>query len=543
MSFEDIFMLFGGLALFLYGMQMMSNGLEVAAGNKLKGILEKLTSHPILGVIVGTIITGIIQSSSATTVMVVGFVNSGLMTLSRAVWIIMGANIGTTVTGQLIALDVGAIAPIFAFIGVVMIVFFKNKKVNCIGDIIAGLGILFLGMNFMSDSMAPLRDSATFVSLMTSFENPFLGILAGALFTAIIQSSSASIGILQALASSGVIGLGSAVYVLFGQNIGTCVTALLASIGTNKNAKRTTLIHFMFNVIGTLIFVPLCMILPLTTWVASTAPSNVAAQIANMHTLFNITTTLVLLPFGMKLVQLAIKILPGEDIVAPQKKLVFVNEHNMGSIAIAISQLRQEVYRMFTLSNTNFQKVFFAMLHNEPLDEKEIVENEECLDYLNEEITRYVAKVASYNLSEEDSKTLSSLFKLTCDMERIGDHAYNIYETLKVIREQNITLSDEALFELSQMHVLLSSAFDVIHSADLKTLPDSLNIIIDTENQIDMMDEEFRGNLMIRINKQICSSESSFAYSQMLIDIERISDHTLNIMETLNDAHLILADE
>ena len=251
MSIHSFFSLLGGLALFLYGMQMMSTNLEAAAGSRMKQILERLTANRFLGVFVGAGITAIIQSSSATTVMVVGFVNSQLMTLKQAVWIIMGANIGTTVTGQLIALDIGAIAPLIAFAGVALILFVKQKKVQFAGGIIAGLGILFLGMGMMSAAMIPLRDSQHFVNLMTKFSNPFLGILAGAAFTAIIQSSSASVGILQALAVSGLIGLDSAVFVLFGQNIGTCITAVLASIGANRDAKRTTLIHLIFNVIGT----------------------------------------------------------------------------------------------------------------------------------------------------------------------------------------------------------------------------------------------------------------------------------------------------
>ena len=251
MNLSDILSLLGGLALFLYGMQMMSTGLENAAGNRMKQILEKLTSNRFLGVAVGAGITAVIQSSSATTVMAVGFVNSGMMTLRQAVWIIMGANIGTTITGQLIALDAGAFAPLLAFIGVVLIVFVKRVLFHHYGHIIAGLGILFIGMEMMSSAMMPLRDSSTFVELVSNFSNPFIGILAGAGFTALIQSSSASVGILQALAVSGVIGLPTAVYVLFGQNIGTCITAVLASIGTSKNAKRTTAIHLLFNLFGT----------------------------------------------------------------------------------------------------------------------------------------------------------------------------------------------------------------------------------------------------------------------------------------------------
>ena len=276
----------------------------------MKRILERLTSNRILGVLVGAGITAVIQSSSATTVMVVGFVNSGMMTLRQAVWIIMGANIGTTITGQLIALDVGVIAPLLAFVGVALVVFIKRPSVRYWGQIVAGLGILFIGMNMMSDSMKPLQDSQVFINLMTTFQNPLIGILVGAVFTAIIQSSSASVGILQTLARSGLIGLNSAVYVLFGQNIGTCITAVLASIGTSRNAKRTTIIHLMFNIIGTILFTLACMFFPLTSFVEGWTPGSPSAQIANMHTLFNVVTTLLLLPFGTYLANLATKILP-----------------------------------------------------------------------------------------------------------------------------------------------------------------------------------------------------------------------------------------
>ena len=275
MGITDVLSLLGGLALFLYGMQMMSNGLEAAAGNKMKSILEKLTSNRIKGVLVGAVITAVIQSSSATTVMVVGFVNSGLMTLKQAVWIIMGANIGTTITGQLIALDIGAIAPLIAIIGVAVMMFIKNEKAHHISSIFAGLGILFMGMDMMGAAMEPLQESEAFLNLMTKFSNPLVGILVGAVFTAIIQSSSASVGILQALAATGMIPLSSAVYVLFGQNIGTCITAVLASIGMKVNAKRTTIIHLMFNIIGTIIFTTICICVPqYITWVESLTPGQ-----------------------------------------------------------------------------------------------------------------------------------------------------------------------------------------------------------------------------------------------------------------------------
>ena len=351
MQLSDLLSLLGGLSLFLYGMHMMSSGLEMAAGDRMKTILEKLTSNRFLGVLVGALITAVIQSSSATTVMVVGFVNSGLMNLTQAVWIIMGANIGTTITGQLIALDIGATAPFVAFIGVAMVVFMHNPKMNYIGSILGGFGVLFLGMDMMSAAMVPLRDMPAFVNLMTSFTNPLLGIAAGAIFTALIQSSSASIGILQTLASSGLIGLDGAVYVLFGQNIGTCITSLLASIGTSRNAKQATFVHFSFNMIGTVLFTILCMVTPLVGIMQSITPDSVASQIANMHTLFNVVTTIVLLPFGTKLVDLAQKVLPvkqDEDLLI--KKLQYIQpvyeDKNIGTSMIYLQQTVNEIGRM-----------------------------------------------------------------------------------------------------------------------------------------------------------------------------------------------------
>ncbi len=308
----DVLRLLGGLALFLYGMQMMSAGLEEAAGARLQKLLAKLTGRPLAGVLVGAGVTAVIQSSSATTVMVVGFVNAGMMTLRQAVGVIMGANIGTTVTGQLIALDIGQIAPVFAICGVLPAVFSKRRTLRLCGQVTAGLGFLFIGMSMMSSALAPLAQSPRFIRLLTSFQSPILGILAGTVFTAVIQSSSASVGILQALAANGLIGADAAVYVLFGQNIGTCITAALAAVGTSQNAKRAAAVHILFNVFGTAIFTPLCMVIPLRAFVESLAPGDPAAQIAHMHTLFNVASTLLLFPFGGALARLAERILPEE---------------------------------------------------------------------------------------------------------------------------------------------------------------------------------------------------------------------------------------
>lgn len=531
----DFFSLLGGLALFLYGMQMMSNGLEAAAGNKMKQILEKLTANRFLGVLVGAVITAVIQSSSATTVMVVGFVNSGMMTLRQAVWIIMGANIGTTITGQLIALDVGEIAPLIAFIGVALIVFIKKQKVHHYGMIVAGLGILFIGMELMSSSMMPLRESEAFASIMTNFSNPLLGILAGAVFTAIIQSSSASVGILQALATSGLIGLPSAVYVLFGQNIGTCITAVLASIGTNRNAKRTTIIHLMFNLIGTTIFTIICMTTPLTSLVESFTPGRVAAQIANMHTLFNVVTTLILLPFGNYLAVLATKILPEKkeelgDVMHLEyiRPIETKREHQIGNSAIATNGIRSELSRMMEMAKENVDASFRAVRSGNADLLPEVEEREEYIDYLNKEISKYISKVMVNETNPKDSQYISALFKVCGNLERIGDHAMNICEYTKMMEERKISFSPAVAGEITEMQKVSNEAMEVLEK--LGEYPEeSMKKIEALEQQMDDMTENYRKAQIERMQTGKCSDEACILYSEMLTDFERIGDHILNI--------------
>ena len=537
MKITDFFSLLGGLALFLYGMQMMSNGLEAAAGNKMKQILEKLTANRFLGVLVGAGITAVIQSSSATTVMVVGFVNSGMMTLRQAVWIIMGANIGTTITGQLIALDVSAIAPLLAFLGVALVVFVKKQKVHHYGLILAGLGILFVGMDMMSTSMMPLRDSEAFVALMTKFSNPVLGILAGTIFTAVIQSSSASVGILQALATSGLIGLGNAVYVLFGQNIGTCITAILAAIGTNRNAKRTTIIHLMFNILGTTIFTTICILTPLTNVIEGLTPGNPAAQIANMHTLFNVVTTLLLLPFGTYLAKLATKILPDKkDENAEVMHMEFIRpmetkrDTQIGLSAIAVTSIRKEVHRMMTMARENVDKSFQAVKEGSTALLEDVREREEYIDFLNKEISKYISKTLVNESNPRDSKYISALFKVCGNVERIGDHAMNICEYTKLIERQKISFSSEVKREIDEMRKICDQAIDYL--AEIGQEPgqkEDIKAIVDIEQKIDDMTEDYRQKQLERMQKGTCSEEGCIIYSEMLTDFERIGDHILNI--------------
>lgn len=537
MKLTDLIGLLGGLGLFLYGMQMMSNGLEAAAGNRMKKILEKLTANRFLGVVVGAVITAVIQSSSATTVMVVGFVNSGMMTLQQAVWIIMGANVGTTITGQLIALDVGAIAPLFAFIGVAFIVFLKNEKLHHYGKIIAGLGILFIGMDMMSAAMVPLRESETFVNIITRFSNPVLGILAGAIFTAIIQSSSASVGILQALASSGVIGLPQAVYVLFGQNIGTCITAVLASIGTSRVAKRTTIIHLLFNIIGTTLFTIICILTPFTTLVEGFTPNNVSAQIANMHTIFNITTTILLIPFGSYLAKLATRILPDlpeerDDVMHLEYIQPFIpienrGETKIGISAIAITAIRNELIRMTQMTRENVGLSFDAVHDNNLALVEDVRNREEYIDYLNKEISKYISRMLVKERNPKDSQYMSALFKVCGNLERIGDHAMNICEYTNMIKEKQITFSKEVMVQIEQMKEVCCDALDLLLNSQANS--ESLHSIESIEQKIDDMTESFRKGQIDRMQTGKCSDEGCVLYSEMLTDFERIGDHILNI--------------
>lgn len=540
MTIESIFTLFGGLALFLYGMHMMSSNLEVLAGNRMKDILEKLTSNRILGVIVGAVITAVIQSSSATTVMVVGFVNSGLMTLRQAVWIIMGANIGTTITGQLIALDVGLIAPMIAFIGVALVVFLKNKKVQCAGGIIAGLGILFVGMNLMSDSMHPLRESQVFIDLMTQFKNPLIGILVGMVFTAIIQSSSASVGILQTLAVSGLIGLDGAVFVLFGQNIGTCITAVLASIGTNRSAKRTTIIHLLFNIIGTVLFVTLTLTTPFVAWMQEMTDSP-TAQIANVHTIFNITTSLCLLPFGGYLATIAERILPDKKSAAPDEERWFNDlvsshsHHPLGVSTMAIKTLKEDMQKMLLLASKNVELSFDAIIYSDLSNLADIEQREEEIDLYNAKLARRISKVLALEQSYNDTIATNQIYKVIGNLERVGDHAMNLAEFAAHLQKRNLRLSEAALDEVHEMKKICMTALQDLTDFEDKDSHQILGEITIFEQQIDDTTKLYRQNQIDRIRRGCCHVETSILYSEMLTDYERIGDHLLNIAEAYPD--------
>ena len=536
MGITDVLALLGGLALFLYGMQMMSTGLEAAAGNRMKSILEKLTSNRVKGVLVGAAITAVIQSSSATTVMVVGFVNSGLMTLKQAVWVIMGANIGTTITGQLIALDIGAIAPLFAIAGVGAIMFIKSEKVHHISSIFAGLGILFMGMDMMGAAMSPLKESEAFISLMTKFDNPLLGILVGALFTAVIQSSSASVGILQALASTGMIPLSSAVFVLFGQNIGTCITAVLASIGMKVNAKRTTVIHLLFNIIGAVLFTVICLVTPYVTWIEAMTPGDPVAQIANAHTVFNIVTTLLLLPFGTHMANIAVRILPDskkaddEDL---RLKYIrpFESSYAIGHSAVAVSQVRDEVNRMRDMVAKNISDSFDSLVQYDEKLRKTVSEREEYIDFLNKGISEYIVSLMASEMNMSDSRKINGYYAIISNLERIGDHAVNLAEYGDDMRKWEIDFSDTVKEELNEMKAQCIAALDNLKEVTSENVERILSQAVIIEQKTDDMRDKYFKKQMQRLKKGKCKPQSGIVFSEILTDFERMGDHALNIAQ------------
>ena len=536
MGITDVLALLGGLALFLYGMQMMSTGLEAAAGNRMKSILEKLTSNRVKGVLFGPAITAVIQSSSATTVMVVGFVNSGLMTLKQAVWVIMGANIGTTITGQLIALDIGAIAPLFAIAGVGAIMFIKSEKVHHISSIFAGLGILFMGMDMMGAAMSPLKESEAFISLMTKFDNPLLGILVGALFTAVIQSSSASVGILQALASTGMIPLSSAVFVLFGQNIGTCITAVLASIGMKVNAKRTTVIHLLFNIIGTVLFTVICLVTPYVTWIEAMTPGDPVAQIANAHTVFNIVTTLLLLPFGTHMANIAVRILPDskkaddEDL---RLKYIrpFESSYAIGHSAVAVSQVRDEVNRMRDMVAKNISDSFDSLVQYDEKLRKKVSEREEYIDFLNKGISEYIVSLMASEMNMSDSRKINGYYAIISNLERIGDHAVNLAEYGDDMRKWEIDFSDTVKEELNEMKAQCIAALDNLKEVTSENVERILSQAVIIEQKTDDMRDKYFKKQMQRLKKGKCKPQSGIVFSEILTDFERMGDHALNIAQ------------
>ncbi|MCR4431879.1 MAG: Na/Pi cotransporter family protein [Tepidanaerobacteraceae bacterium] len=526
MSLDSIFTLFGGLGLFIYGMKLMGEGLERAAGDRLKYLLELLTRNRVMGVLVGALVTSIIQSSSATTVMVVGLVNAGLMDLMQAIGVIMGANIGTTMTAQLIAFKFTKIALPAVGLGVAVHLFAKHKTQKFIGQIILGFGLLFFGMQTMEVALKPLAKMPEFISFMANFgKTPLLGVVAGFLTTGIIQSSSATIGILQALADQGVVNISIALPILFGDNIGTCVTALLSSIGTNITAKRAALLHLMFNIIGTVIFL---LALPVVQVAVSYTSSNPVRQIANAHTFFNVTNTIIQLPFAFLLVKLVTYIIPGAPEIV-ERGTKYIDDRLLETPPIAVAQAKKEICRMGSLALETLADTMNIFLYYNEQKARIAREKESVVNELARLTTRYLALLSRMPLSTDESKQITYMINAINDMERVGDHAMNILELAEYKEEHRLPFSNEAIRELVEMSSKVNETFQMAIDAFLAGDKSAAGTIIVKEEEIDSMENTLRSHHIKRLNEGTCNPSSGVIFLDIVNNLERVGDHAFNL--------------
>ena len=530
-TIKVIIQLMGGLGLFIYGMKLMGDGLENAAGDGLKSILEKVTSNRLMGVAIGAIVTMVIQSSSATTVMVVGFVNAGLMSLAQAAGIIMGANIGTTITAQLVAFKLDQIAPLFVFVGAALVMFARAKKRREIGNIILGFGILFTGMGIMSGAMKPLASSPAFTNILIAIgDNWFIGIIAGAAITAILQSSSATTGILIALATTGTIDIGLALPVVFGCNIGTCITAMIASIGTNKTAHKAALLHLIFNIVGTIIFLPFLGVL--ARFVQYTSPDDVSRQIANAHTVFNIANTALLLPFTTYIIKFINRVIPceeNEEKVGPK----YIDDRVLETPVIAAGQVIKETIRMANKAKQNVELAMKAFVDNDEELIQKVYENEKIKNVLEESITTYLIKLAKCDLSDREKGIVASTFHVIIDIERIGDHAENIADLSIEKINKKLKYSKDAIDELYEIYNTTLEALEIaVESYENRNINQARNIV-EIEDKIDTYQKKYREKHIQRLYDGKCNAFAGAIFLDLVSSFERIGDHSTNIAESV----------
>ena len=543
MSLAMLFQLFGGLGLFIYGMKQMSEGLQKTAGKKLKQLLGMLTSNRLVGLLVGTGVTAVIQSSSATTVMVVGFVNAGLMTLTQSIGVIMGANIGTTITAQLIAFKLSHYSLHAVAIGAALYLFSRSDRFKQIGQVILGFGILFLGLTIMKDTMKPLRDSALFVDVMQKFgESPLLGLILGAVMTVMIQSSSASIGILMSLLSVGVINYWIAVPILLGDNIGTTITALLSSIGANRTAKRAAFAHFTFNFLGAFIIVILFYVIPNFAGLIHDTVLKIShffgqdptaeRLIANTHTFFNLVNTLFWLPFVGIMVSLVKRVIPGDEITI-KRGLNFLDERMLETPIIAIDQLKPEVLRMYQIAEEMVQESTRAFLDNDLEMIKAVNDKEDIVNELEEELVTFITKIHRNSLSAEDVKIVDMYYAMIDDIESIADDAVDIAELARYKRENKVVFSSEARVTLEDnfelIYQLLAETNKIIETRDLSLSQK----ILDGEEQMDQYQLEHRNGHLARLGQGICDPNAGIVYLEVLDSLEHISDQMADITHSI----------
>ena len=542
MDFWDILALVGGLCLFLFGMNLMGSYLEKAAGGGLKTILGKLTTGKAAGFLTGVGVTAVIQSSSATTVMVVGFVNSGLLTLRQAINVIMGANVGTTVTAWLLSLTgvsgdawyveifkPTSFTPILALIGIILFMASKSNKKKDIGVILLGFATLMYGMDAMSDSVAGLRESEGFASILTLFDNPLMGVLTGALLTAIIQSSSASVGILQALSSTGAISIGMSIPIIMGQNIGTCVTALISSVGTNRNARRASVVHLSFNIIGTAILLIVFSIVRSAVDIHILGDSADQFTIAICHTLFNILCTAIMLPCAGLLEKLSMKIIPEPKDADKKDKIILLDERLMTTPAIAIERCRAVTEQMASISKASLYKAMAQLDEFNADIGAEIRDEEGQVDKYEDILGSYLVKLNTFPLTDKDMRESAKLLHLIGDIERISDHAVNIVESAEELNEKGIVFSD---FALGELRVIISAVKEIVELSYVAYVNNDISAakkVEPLEQVIDNLKEKLRTRHIERLQNGGCTIEAGFIWSDLLNNLERVSDHCSNI--------------
>ncbi len=530
--------LMGGLGLFLYGMRLMSDSLEKAAGAKMRSILEFFTKTPVRGILVGTLFTAVIQSSSAATVMVVSFVNSGLMNLYQAAGVIMGANIGTTITSQLIAFNLSELAPVIIMAGIIMVMFSKKIKVQRAGEVLLGFGILFMGLTTMSTSMSVLKESTQVVNVMGSLDSHFVALIVGMVVTAILQSSSATVGIILLLANQGLLDMRICFFIILGCNIGACVSALLAGLGGKRDAKRAALIHLLFNIIGTAIMYVIISIglEPVTHFIENISGHNPGREVANTHTLIKIVEVLMLAPFNRQIVRLTGFFVRDEE----EKKqdgfsLQYIGEKSVYSPTTAVFDAIQEMGRMGQMAVTNLENAMNALITLDEADIGQVYVVEKQIDFLNHEITNYLVKINETTLPADDAKSIGGLFHIVNDIERIGDHAENIADAARSRLAHGIQFSQSAQKELTNMLELTvkvtNYALDMFLHNNLTHMQDILNL----EEQVDQKERDLQESHIQRLTRGECTASAGMIFSDIISGLERVSDHATNIAFSLLD--------
>ncbi len=530
----------GGLGLFLFGMNLMSEGIEKAAGAKLRSILELFTKNKFMGMIVGILFTGIIQSSSACTVMVVSFVNSGLMNLYQAAGVIFGANIGTTVTSQLVSFNLSKVAPLFVLIGVIMVSFIKNETAKKIGDIVLGFGVLFMGLSTMSSSMSSLKESQEVVNALAGLDNPFIAVLLGTVVTSVIQSSSVTVSIILLMANQGLLELNIVLYIILGCNIGACASAMIASLSGKKDAKRAALIHLLFNIIGTVILFIILQVAsgPVISMIQSFSADN-GRFVANAHTLIKIFQVIVLFPFSSLIVKMTYLLVPGEDKKVGYREvntLKYIGDKVVFNPATAVVEVIKEIERMGELANENLNRAMNGLITLDEEDINEVYEVEKNINFLNHAITNYLVKINQTNLPIEDLKSIGALFHVVNDIERIGDHAVNVADNARTRKEKELSFSKEAQFEMGKMMDKVNTIIRYSIEMFAEGKYEHMTAISVLEDEIDHLERELQQAHIDRLTRDECTPDAGMLYSDIVSGLERVADHAVNIAFAIKES-------